>query len=107
MKHQSEAGRQKVDQSISMGHHMHFSSNPSGAQSSKATGASHLHQRGNSQLTAPSNQLMFMDQSATMHQTAAQMNRKSSIEAKIGGQAAVSGVVKDMNALNNSQMASG
>ena len=35
------------------------------------------------------------------------MNRKSSIEAKIGGQAAVSGVVKDLSALNNSQIASG
>ena len=42
-----------------------------------------------------------------MHQTAAQINRKSSIEAKIGGQAAVSGVVKDLSALNNSQIASG
>ena len=83
--HHQDMGRQKGDQSISMGHHMHFSTNPSGASSSKATGASHLHQRGNSQLSAPSNQLLFMDQSATMHQTAAQMNRKSSIEAKIGG----------------------
>ncbi len=53
-------------------------------------------------MNAPSNQFLLMDQSATMHQTAAQMNRKSSIEAKIGGQAAVSGVVKDMNGLNNS-----
>ena len=35
------------------------------------------------------------------------MNRKSSIEAKIGGQAAVSGVVKDLSALSNSQIASG
>ena len=42
-----------------------------------------------------------------MHQTAAQINRKSSIEAKIGGQAAVGGVVKDLSALNNSQIASG
>ena len=35
------------------------------------------------------------------------MNRKSSIEAKIGGQAAVSGAVKDLASLNNSQIASG
>ena len=51
----------KKEQAISMGHHMHFQSNPSGSSTGKAAGASHLHQRGNSQLAAPSNQMMFMD----------------------------------------------
>lgn len=51
----------KKDTAISMGHHMHFQSNPSGASTGKAAGAGHLHQRGNSQLAAPSNQMMFMD----------------------------------------------
>ena len=44
-----------------------------------------------------------MDSSLASHSTVAQINRKSSIEAKVGGQAAVSGVIKsDMNAPSNS-----
>ena len=54
-------GLKKDNNAISMGHHMHFQSNPSGSSTSKATGPGHLHQRGNSQLAAPSNQMMFMD----------------------------------------------
>ena len=42
--------------------------------------------------------MMFMDQSNQNNATMAQINRKSSIEAKVGGQAAVTGVIKsDMN----------
>ena len=56
-----------------------------------------------------SNQMMFMDQSATSHATVSQINRKSSIEAKLGGQAAVGGVIKSdtsggMNSVDTSQL---
>ena len=77
---------------LSMNHHMNFSTNQSGSNTSKAHMAGHLHQRTGSQLSSHANQLMFMDSQST--QAINQLNRKSSIEAKIGGQAAVSGVVK-------------
>ena len=93
---------------IQMGHHMNFATNPT-AGSSRTQQAGHLHQRTSSQMAQHSNQMMFMDQSATSHATVSQINRKSSIEAKLGGQAAVGGVIKSdtsggMNSVDTSQL---
>ena len=79
---------------IQMGHHMNFATNPVVTGStSKGNNAGHLHQRTGSQLSSHTNQLMLLNES-TSHSTVANINRKSSIEAKIGGQAAVIGVIK-------------
>ena len=85
---------------IQMGHHMNFGagSNTVAGSTKGQGGAGHLHQRTGSTLSShtAAGQLMFMDPSSTSHTTVNQINRKSSIEAKIGNtaQAAVTGGIK-------------
>lgn len=85
-------------QNLAVGHQVNFATTAGKTaatvttQSSKqAGGGGTLHQRTGSQLASHSNQLVFMDASMVNYQS---LNRKASIDSKVGGTAAVSGVIK-------------